>query len=461
MEAQSVSSALLCSSSASAIVPSFEDGDKVVFLGDSITHSRKWHRYIADYYMTHFPERSIQYINAGISGDTAPGSLKRLDRDVLRFHPTVVVILLGMNDITGTLYSADGASLSVLQQRQKALETYKTAMRQIVARIQTSGVGKVILLSPSPYDDTSTLPLPNQMGKNQGLAQAGEFVRELAAQTHSYFVDFHGPITELIREQQAVDPMFSLSPLDRIHPGEPGNLLMAWLFLRAQGAKGVDTIHFAANARPECIGCSITNFAQAGEGWQFEITEQSLPTPFDVGARPALRWRPIEKELNAEVLRVDGVEPGNSYSVSIDGAAVGNYSAEALQTGVDLGDDALTPQYRQAESVVALDEQWRALAKSLRDVEEVRDSILIPAGKEDLSLRESAEFLQGWLKRQQPIDPNGARYYAVIIPKTLATMPHVAEIHEQITELQRQSHDAAVPKPHHVRIELSETTSGH
>lgn len=442
-------------------MPAFEDGDTVVFLGDSITHSRKWHRYIADYYTTHFPDRSIRYINAGISGDTAPGALKRLDRDVLDYHPTVVVILLGMNDVPGRLYSPEGASSSVLEQRKAALEVYKTAMREIVTRIQASGVRRIILVSPTPYDDTAKLSVPDQTGKNEGLGQAGELVRELAADTHSDFVDFHGPMTELLREQQAVSPTFSLNPADRVHPGEAGNLIMAWLFLRAQDAKPTDTVHLREEQGSDCTRCSIKNVSRHEAQWEFDLLERSLPLPIDSGAKPALSWRPVEQELGAEILQVDGVEPGGSYTVSIDGARIGTYGAVQLQTGIDLGENPLTPQYQQAAAVISLDEEWRARASSLRDVEKVRDSILIPAGKENLTLPQTEEFLQEWLKRQREKDPQGAVYYTTLIPKALATIPHVAEIKVEIAEKQREAHHAAATKWHHVRIEPSEKAQGH
>jgi len=37
-------------------------------------------------------------INSGISGSTVPHSMARLDRDVLRFGPDIVIVSLGLND---------------------------------------------------------------------------------------------------------------------------------------------------------------------------------------------------------------------------------------------------------------------------------------------------------------------------------------------------------------------------
>lgn len=75
-------------------------GPTVVFLGDSITHGHRLSSSLA------FPHRlgealGVRTINAGISGDTTDGGLRRLERDVLAHRPRVVVVALGVNDAFG------------------------------------------------------------------------------------------------------------------------------------------------------------------------------------------------------------------------------------------------------------------------------------------------------------------------------------------------------------------------
>lgn len=45
-----------------------------------------------------YPNVQINIINSGISGDTAYGGINRLERDVLRFSPDLVIISFGLND---------------------------------------------------------------------------------------------------------------------------------------------------------------------------------------------------------------------------------------------------------------------------------------------------------------------------------------------------------------------------
>lgn len=71
----------------SARAEMFKDGETVCFLGDSITAGGRYYNVISDYYLTRFPERTIRFVNAGRSGDSAGGSLKRLQEDVIEKKP--------------------------------------------------------------------------------------------------------------------------------------------------------------------------------------------------------------------------------------------------------------------------------------------------------------------------------------------------------------------------------------
>ena len=65
-----------------------KDGDRVVFLGDSITERGPYPRYVQQYIYCRYPDLNIRFFNAGWSGDTAKGALARLERDVFSLNPT-------------------------------------------------------------------------------------------------------------------------------------------------------------------------------------------------------------------------------------------------------------------------------------------------------------------------------------------------------------------------------------
>src|SRR5437899_156393 len=78
---------------------SLQDGDTVVFLGDSITAARTYGKIVENYTLLRFPGRKVRFINAGRGGETAAGGLGRLDRDVFAKGATVLVVAYGVNDI--------------------------------------------------------------------------------------------------------------------------------------------------------------------------------------------------------------------------------------------------------------------------------------------------------------------------------------------------------------------------
>ncbi len=76
-----------------ALGPPAAKGNRVVFMGDSITDYWK----LADY----FAGKPYVVINRGIDGQTTPQMLVRFRQDVIDLHPEVLVVLAGTNDVAG------------------------------------------------------------------------------------------------------------------------------------------------------------------------------------------------------------------------------------------------------------------------------------------------------------------------------------------------------------------------
>src|SRR5258708_23848269 len=80
-----------------------KDGDRVVFYGDSITDQRLYTTLTETYVVTRCPKLNVQFIHSGWGGDRVTGGGGgaidvRLQRDVFAYQPTVMTIMLGMND---------------------------------------------------------------------------------------------------------------------------------------------------------------------------------------------------------------------------------------------------------------------------------------------------------------------------------------------------------------------------
>src|SRR6266850_5065091 len=79
------------------------NGDRVVFYGDSITDQRRYTSFVETYVVTRFPKLNVSFVHSGWGGDRVSGGGGgpidvRLWRDVLPYNPTVITIMLGMND---------------------------------------------------------------------------------------------------------------------------------------------------------------------------------------------------------------------------------------------------------------------------------------------------------------------------------------------------------------------------
>jgi len=87
-----------------------------------------------------YPRVQINVINSGISGDSAPSGLERLERDVLAYKPDLVVVSYGLNDSMGGM---------------EGIERYRNALSMIFERIISYGAEVVFLTQNYMNDYTS------------------------------------------------------------------------------------------------------------------------------------------------------------------------------------------------------------------------------------------------------------------------------------------------------------------
>ena len=71
-------------------------------LGDSLTYGWMTQRgfldYLSDMLKKKYPDSPFKILNRGVPGDTAGDGLRRLDRDIIRFNPDLVMIQFALND---------------------------------------------------------------------------------------------------------------------------------------------------------------------------------------------------------------------------------------------------------------------------------------------------------------------------------------------------------------------------
>ena len=94
-----------------------------------------------------YPNVQFNIINSGISGDSAPSGLQRLDRDILSYHPDLVVLGFALNDSTFGL---------------EGLEQYYNAMTELVKRVKASGA-ECIVLTPNMMNTNTSCHLRDDL----------------------------------------------------------------------------------------------------------------------------------------------------------------------------------------------------------------------------------------------------------------------------------------------------------
>lgn len=366
----------------------FKKGDKVIFLGNSITDSGHYHSYIWLFYMTRFPNMPITIVNAGVGGDTAAEMFKRLDYDVLSKNPTVIVNTFGMND---SGYQGFNTPDSIEFRNQKFEECVKN-FGLIEEKLKLHPKIDVILLGSSPYDETAKIQNSTPFkGKNRAMQRIVEFQKNVATKNKWGFVDFNKPLTMLNELMQQKDSTFSLSGLDRIHPGNDGHMTMAYFFIKEQGLDKYPVADFEIDANTRKVikfeNCNISKIKGDNHSISFEYLSKSLPFPMDnelkywssTGTQADVdKYLPFTNEMNKEILKISGLS-GN-YQLYIDEILIGEWNAQSFTDGINLANEKRTPQYQQSLSLMYLNEYRFGIEQKFRSYSWIQYYLFEPKG---------------------------------------------------------------------------------
>jgi lysophospholipase L1-like esterase len=356
-------------------IPPFEKDERAVFVGNSITHSGHYHSFIWLYYMTRCPEMPIKIINAGIGGECAWDIKERLEDDIFSKNPTYMTMTFGMNDVGYSNFYKDNAQELAELQIKKSFDSYQVIEKRMQ---EAKGVTKV-MIGGSPYDETSKIENEVFPTKNAALLKVNDFQRASAKANNWGFVDFAIPMMEISQREQAKDSLFALCGGDRIHPDNDGHLVMAYLFLKAQGLAGKKVAEVSVNASNEKVisadNCRISAIKKNGSNIEFNYLANALPFPVDTVVRgwgsnksqnEGLKLVPFTQEFNQEILKVSNLESG-LYQLRIDGQSIAEFSSAALQIGINMAELTTTPQYQQATKIMLLNEERFVIEKRFRD----------------------------------------------------------------------------------------------
>jgi lysophospholipase L1-like esterase len=330
----------------------FEDGDRIVFIGDSITRQCLFTQYLESYCYARYPERRLHFRNAGVGGDRTANVLERFDDDIASFEPDHAFVLMGMND--GGLRDFDSAFF----------EKYRKGMGRLMDRLEAMDV-RVIAISPTMFDLQSAKATREARGEewnpdadryNAVLAYYGAWLREECARRGHAFVDVHGPLNEETFRGREEDGAYTLIG-DGVHPDAAGHEVIVDAILEQMG---------------ERRGAGALVLARRGEAWEAVGGRQGLVRLETEERMPVFVYRaeglPSRWDGDrSDRLIISGLAPGR-YELRIDGDLAGVWDATQLGQGIGLGTQPGTPPYVQAQQVIGLNAQRnKEVIKRLRD----------------------------------------------------------------------------------------------
>lgn len=200
----------------------------ILFQGDSITEGGRWHTgmdynhimgqdygyIIAARIGYESPERGLNFINRGISGDQVRDLAARWQKDTLDLHPQLLSILVGVNDTIG-----QGA-------KAETVEQYRQTYDALVAKTQAALPGVHLVLGE---------PFMMPVGKYKAdyatwmtaIKKRQAVVAALAAKYHLPEIMYQDVFTAALRRAPADHWSW-----DGIHPTYAGHAMMAHAWLK-------------------------------------------------------------------------------------------------------------------------------------------------------------------------------------------------------------------------------------
>ena len=350
-----------------------KNGDRVVFYGDSITDQRLYTVITETYVVTRYPNLDVGFVHSGWGGDKVSGGGGgpvdlRLQRDVLAYKPTVMTIMLGMND---GLYRAE---------TEETDKTFFSGYKHIVDTVKSAVPGvRITAIQPSPYDDVTRAPnFPG--GYNEVLISFSKWIANYGKEAGLNVADLNTGVARMLRKANELSPEEAQKIIpDRVHPGFSGHLIMAEELLKSWNARpmvAAVTID-ASSGKAKLVSAEHARVSDvsSGNGITWTEIDDALPLPFKEwqgawGTGPmalVMRSSNVAEELNNEPLKMTGLKNG-VYSLKIDGDTVGTFNNDELGRGVNLA-ILDTPMTKQAKQVYDLtvshcdihNQRWRTV----------------------------------------------------------------------------------------------------
>ncbi|WP_059173863.1 SGNH/GDSL hydrolase family protein [Bacillus sp. FJAT-27445] len=196
---------------------------RIVFIGDSITHwgmnesdniGTGYVRLLHDYLKVTYPDRNMEILNKGISGNRVIDLAERWERDVISHQPDFVSISIGINDVWRQIDSPEIDQIYP--------DCYEEVYESLLSNLKENTNATVVLMEPTVIEEDI------QSEGNQKLVPYVEIVHKLAGSYGATIVPTHQEFMKYINYGNS-QPL----TLDGVHMNSMGNMLMAKTWIQA------------------------------------------------------------------------------------------------------------------------------------------------------------------------------------------------------------------------------------
>lgn len=200
-------------------------GDRIVFLGDSITAGGNTGKGYIQVIRQHLAEKKkdlvVECVGAGISGNKVPDLQKRVEKDVISKKPTVVFIYIGINDVWHGEKDP---------KRGTTPEAFESGLKEVIGKCKAAGA-QVILCTPTVIGE-----LPS--GSNNLDAKLDDYAaisRKVAKELDLNVCDLRKAFVEHLKSNNPDKKAAGILTTDRVHLNGAGNKLVAQTMLKMLG----------------------------------------------------------------------------------------------------------------------------------------------------------------------------------------------------------------------------------
>jgi len=311
-------------------------GDRIAIVGDSITEQKIYSKFMEAYLLACSGVSDLHVFQFGWGGEQAGGFAARMENDLDIFRPTIASLCYGMNDGGYQPY------------RDEVGKNYENNMRSVLGKFEKLGVKTIVVGSPGAVDTHFFRPgqmMGNQtatVAYNDNLSHLRDIGRALAGEKKLLFADVHATMFDAMTKAQAtLGKEYDVCGRDGFHPGNNGQLLMAYAFLKGLGLNG-DIGEISVDLKGKSSASAGHSVTSSNNG-TVEIESARWPFCFQGDGKSSSSTRSIvpftefNSDLNRFVLKVDGLE--STHATVQWGDAEKKFTREELSSGINLSNE--------------------------------------------------------------------------------------------------------------------------